>query len=272
MKSKRKVCILGIGNMGEALLKGVLAAGLYRKEEIVVSDISAERLAYIQSTYGVETTKRNAEAAGSSELIIIAVKPGELKSLIEEISPSIDDSKLMISIVGGVPIERMRRWAKKEVHIIRVMSNTPVLVKEGATAISPGPGISDREIKITKKVFDSVGITVVLGEKYLDAVTGLSGSGPAYIFTIIEALSDGGVKVGLPRKEATLLAAQTVLGAAKMVIDTGKHTGVLRDMVTSPAGTTIEGLYGLEVGGIRAALINAVEYATRRAEDLGKGD
>jgi len=257
--------------MGESLLKGILAAGLYKKGEIIVSDISEERCAYIQATYGVDTTRRNTEAAGSAESIILAVKPGELKPLIEEISPSIDESRLLISIVGSISIDRIQQWAKRELHIIRVMSNTPVLVREGATAISPGPGISDREMEIAIKIFDSVGKTVVLSEKYLDAVTGLSGSGPAYIFTIIEALVDGGVKVGLPRKEATLLAAQTVLGAAKMVLETGRHTGVLRDMVTSPGGTTIEGLYGLEAGGIRTALIDAVEYATRRAEELGKG-
>lgn len=258
--------------MGEALLKGILSSGLCTKKEIVASDISEERLAQIHSIYRVETTRNSAEAAASSLFIIIAVKPATVKSLIEEISPSVDESKVIISLVAGVTIGRMQRWLKKEVPIIRVMSNTPVLVMEGATAIAPGPGVGDEEMEVTKKIFDSVGKTVVLSEEYLNAVTGLSGSGPAYIFTIIEALIDGGVKAGLPRKEATLLAAQTVLGAAKMVLDTGSHTGSLRDMVTSPGGTTIEGLYRLEAAGIRAALISAVEHAARRAEELGKGE
>lgn len=268
--NRKKISILGAGNMGEALLRGILSAGLYKKEEIIASDISKERLAQINSTYGVETTKNNIEASASSKFIIIAVKPDAVKSIIEEISPSIDGSKVIISIVAGVPIERIRRWLKKEAHIIRVMPNTPVLVREGASAIAPGPVVRDREMETVRKIFDSVGKTVILAEKYLDAVTGLSGSGPAYVFTIIEALADGGVKVGLPRKEATLLAAQTVLGAAKMVLETGRHPGSLKDMVTSPGGTTIEGLHRLEASGIRAALMSAVEHATKRAEELGK--
>lgn len=268
--NRKKICILGVGNMGEALLKAMLFSGIYTKEDLIVSDISEERLTHINSIYGVETTRENSEAAASSEFIILAVKPGTVKSLIEEISPSINESKVIISLVTGVKIARIRKWLRRETPVIRVMSNTPVIVKEGATAISPGPGVKERDIEVARKMFDSVGKTVILGEEHLNAVTGLSGSGPAYVFTIIEALADGGVKVGLPRKEATLLAAQTVLGAAKMVLDTGRHPGSLKDMVTSPGGTTIEGLHRLEASGIRAALMSAVEHATKRAEELGK--
>ncbi len=272
MKIKRKICILGAGNMGEALIKGMLSGGLYTKKEIIASDISEDRLAHIRSRYGIETTRDNATATDSSEFIVIAVKPFAVKSLMEEISPSLSKSNVIISIAAGVQIERIRIWLKKEIPIIRVMPNISILVMEGAIAIAPGPGIRDRETEAVKRIFDSVGKTVILGEEFMDAVTGLSGSGPAYLFTVIEALADGGVKVGLPRGVATLLAAQTVLGAAKMVLETGLHTGSLKDMVTSPGGTTIDGIYRIEASGVRAALMQAVEDATRRAEELGKGE
>jgi len=270
MKMKWKICVLGAGNMGEALIKGMLSGGLYTRKEIIASDISEDRLAHIHSTCGIETTKDNAAASASSKFIMVAVKPAAVKVLIEEISPALDRSKVIISIAAGVPMGRIRQWLKKEVPIVRVMPNIAILAMEGATAIAPGPGVTDRDREAVKKIFDSVGKSVLLGEEYLNAVTGLSGSGPAYIFTVIEALSDGGVKAGLPRGAATLLAAQTALGAAKMVLETGRHTGDLREMVTSPGGTTIEGLYRLEEAGLRAALMRAVEDATRRAEVLGK--
>lgn len=272
MIRNKKLCILGAGNIGDALLNGILSAGLYSKGDIVVSDISEDRLLNARSKHGIETIKNNIEACTSSRFIIIAVKPGTMKALIEEISGAIDKTNVIISVAAGVSINRIHDWLKKDVPIIRVMPNTPVVVKEGITAISPGPGVKDEDLHTIKSVFDSVGKTVVLGEEYLNAVTGLSGSGPAYIYTIIEALSDGGVKAGLPRNTSTLLAAQTVLGAAKMVLETGEHTGSLRDKVTSPGGTTIEGLYRLEIAGIRAALISAVEHATRRSEELEKGE
>src|SRR3972149_4213160 len=191
---------------------------------------------------------------------ICIMGPGNMKSLIEEISHSLDKAKVRMSGVTGISINRMHLWLSKKVPVIRVMSNTPMIVMEGATAIAPGPGVKGKDLETTKKIFNSVGKTIILDEKHLDAVTGLSGSGPAYIFTIIEALTDGGVRVGLPRKAALLLASQTVLGAAKMVMDTERHIGSLKDMVTSPGGTTIEGLYRLEKSGIRAALINAGEH------------
>lgn len=270
MKMKWKICVLGAGNMGEALIKGMLSGGLYSRKEIVASDISEDRLAHIHSVCGIETTKDNAAASASSKFIMIAVKPSGVKALMEEISPALDRSKVIISIAAGVPIDRIRHWLKKDIPTVRVMPNIAILVREGAAAIAPGPGVTGRDREAVKKIFDSVGKSVLLGEEYLNAVTGLSGSGPAYIFTVIEALSDGGVKAGIPRGAATLLAAQTALGAAKMVLETGRHTGDLREMVTSPGGTTIEGLYRLEESGLRAALMRAVEDATRRAEVLGR--
>ena len=272
MKNRYKICILGIGNMGEALINGMLSARLYTKKEIIASDISDAKFTHISSRYGITTTKNNAEAAASSEFIIIAVKPNMVRSVIEEISASVDKSKIIISIAAGVQIDKIQKWFKKDIPVIRVMPNISVLVKEGATAIAPGPGVKEKDLEAIKKMFDSVGKSVILDEGYLNAVTGLSGSGPAYIFTIIEALSDGGVKAGLPRGEATILAAQTALGAAKMVLESGEHTGRLKDMVTSPGGTTIAGLYRIEASGVRAALIRAVEDATKRAEELGKGE
>lgn len=271
MKRNKKLCILGTGNIGDAILSGILSASLYKKGDIIVSDISEDRLSNIRTQHGIEAINNNIEACTSSRIIIIAVKPGTIKSLVEEISGSISESHVIVSVAAGVSIKKIQGWLKKDVPIIRVMPNTPVVVREGITAISPGPGVKDNDLSVIKKVFDSVGKTIIIGEEYLNAVTGLSGSGPAYIFTIIEALSDGGVKAGLPRNTATLLAAQTTLGAAKMVLATGEHTGSLRDRVTSPGGTTIEGLYRLEVAGIRAALISAVDQAAKRAEELEKG-
>lgn len=269
---RKKLCILGTGNMGDAILSGILSARLYKKGDVIVSDISEERLSKVKSKHGIETIQNNIEACTSSRFIVIAVKPGSMKSLLEEISDTISESNVIISVAAGVSISRIHGWLKKDVPVVRVMPNTPVVVKEGITAIAASPGVKDDDLSVIKMVFDSMGKTVVLGEEYLNAVTGLSGSGPAYVFTIIEALSDGGVKVGLPRNTATLLAAQTVLGAAKMVLETGSHTGILRDMVTSPGGTTIEGLHQLETAGIRAALISAVEHAARRSKELEKGE
>lgn len=269
---RKKLCILGTGNMGDAILSGILSARLYKKGDVIVSDISEERLSKVKSKHGIETTKNNVEACNSSRFIIIAVKPGSMKSLIEEISNTISETNVIVSVAAGISISRIQGWLKKDIQVIRVMPNTPVVVREGMTAIAPGQGVKDADLSVIKMIFGSMGKTVVLNEEYLNAVTGLSGSGPAYIFTIIEALSDGGVKAGLPRSTATLLAAQTVLGAAKMVLETGSHTGILRDMVTSPGGTTIEGLHCLETAGIRAALISAVEHATRRSKELEKGE
>ena len=256
--------------MGEAILKGILTSGIYSKKDIIVTDVSEERRSYIHERYNVKTTDNNAHAASSSRYIMVTVKPAAIKSLISEIAHVLDESKLIISVAAGIPISNIRIWLKKELPVIRVMPNIPVLVLEGATAIASGPGVRYEEIEDVKKIFNSVGKSILLGEEHLNAVTGLSGSGPAYIFAVIDALSDGGVKVGLPREASTLLAAQTVLGAARMVLECGEHPGRLKDMITSPGGTTIEGLHTLEMSGIRGAFISAVEQATKRDDELGK--
>lgn len=256
--------------MGEAILRGILTSGLYTKKDIIVTDVAEERLSYIHERYNVKTTKDNAQAASSSRYIMITVKPAVVKSLLNEIAHVLDASKLVISVAAGISINNIRIWLKKELPVIRVMPNIPVLVLEGATAIASGPGVRHEEIEDVKKIFDSVGKSILLGEEYINAVTGLSGSGPAYIFAVIDALSDGGVKAGLPRQASTLLAAQTVLGAARMVLESGEHPGRLKDIITSPGGTTIEGLHTLEMSGIRGAFISAVEHAAKKAEELGK--
>jgi pyrroline-5-carboxylate reductase len=212
----------------------------------------------------------NAAAAREAQIVILSVKPQAMNKLLDEIAGALDDTKLVISIAAGVPIAAIERKVGHGVRIVRTMPNTPALVGAGATALSAGEHATQEDLRQAKALFDAVGRAVIVDEELLDAVTGLSGSGPAYIFLIIEALSDAGVKVGLARQQAQELAAQTVLGSAKLLIDTGEHPGRLKDQVTSPGGTAIAGLHTLEAGGLRTTLMDAVEAATRRSKELGK--
>jgi pyrroline-5-carboxylate reductase len=205
-----------------------------------------------------------------SDLIIIAVKPQIMKNVVEEIAKYLNLSKLIISIAAGVPLEAIESCAKKELKLIRVMPNICVSVREGVSAIAGGRHALKEDLMMAKTIFDSVGKSLFIDEYLLDAVTGLSGSGPAYIFLIIDALADAGVKVGLSRDDALILASQTLLGAAKMLIETGEHPGKLKDMVTTPGGTAIAGLHTLEEGGLRTTLMNTVEVATQRSRALGE--
>lgn len=256
--------------MGEALIHGLLHGHLCKPEQIFCSDIRPERLKLIREKYGVRGTIHNSEVVKQSDIIILAVKPQIMKPVIEEVSKYLDFNKLIISIAAGVPIDAIESCARKDLKLIRVMSNICVSVREGISAISAGRHVQKEDLMIAKTIFDSVGKSIFLEENLLDAVTGLSGSGPAYIFLIVDALADAGVKVGLSRDDALLLASQTVLGAAKMLIETGEHPGKLKDMVTSPGGTAIAGLHTLEQGGVRTTLINAVEVATQRSKALGE--
>lgn len=265
----KTICFLGSGNMAEALVKGLLRAGVATSSEIVCSDRSEERCTLLSQRYGVRTTRSNREAVQLSELVVLSVKPQVMNRLLDEISPVLDASKLVISIAAGVPIAAIERKVGHGVRIVRTMPNTPALVGAGATALVAGEHATDDDLRQARALFDAVGKTVVVDEPLLDAVTGLSGSGPAYIFLVIEALSDAGVKVGLPRVIAQELAAQTVLGSAKLLIETGEHPGRLKDQVTSPGGTAIAGLHTLEAGGLRTTLMNAVEVATQRSRELG---
>lgn len=270
MLKNRHVGLVGTGNMGEALIHGLLHGHLCRPDQILCSDTRPERLKAIREKYGVKGTSHNTEVVKQSDLIIIAVKPQIMKNVVEEIAKYLNLSKLIISIAAGVPLEAIESCAKKELKLIRVMPNICVSVREGVSAIAGGRHALKEDLMMAKTIFDSVGKSLFIDEYLLDAVTGLSGSGPAYIFLIIDALADAGVKVGLSRDDALILASQTVLGAAKMLIETGEHPGKLKDMVTSPGGTAIAGLHTLEEGGLRTTLINAVEVATQRSEALGK--
>jgi pyrroline-5-carboxylate reductase len=270
MLKNQRVGVVGTGNMGEALVKGLLHGHVCRPEQIICSDVRPEKQKAMQATYGVKTTSSNPEVAKESDIVILGVKPQILKSVVEEIAGSLNLSKLMISIAAGVSLDAIEFCAKKDLKLIRVMPNICVSVRQGVSAISGGRHIAHEDLMIAKTIFDSVGKSIFVEENLLDAVTGLSGSGPAYIFLIIDALADAGVKVGLSRVDALVLASQTVLGAAQMLIETGEHPGKLKDSVTSPGGTAIAGLHALEEGGLRTTLINAVEVATQRSKALGE--
>jgi pyrroline-5-carboxylate reductase len=267
---KKKIAILGTGNMGEALAKGLLRAGKTAPEALVCADPRAERREEIRERYGVQVTPDNRAAAAQADVIVIAVKPQVIEPLLDEIAPAVDARKLVISIAAGVPISAIARKLGAGVRIVRTMPNTPALVGAGATALARGPHATDADLEQALALFEAVGMAVVVEEHLLDAVTGLSGSGPAFVFIAIEALADGGVKVGLARPVAMALAAQAVMGAAKLVLETGEHPGRLKDQVTSPGGTSIAGVHALEQHGFRAALIAAVEAATRRSRELGE--
>lgn len=264
------IAFIGAGNMAEALVKGLLRAGVAAPQEILCTDRRAERGPELQARYGVRFTASNLEAVKEAGIIVLSVKPQVMEKVLAEIGPALDATKLVISIAAGIPIAALERQVGHGVRVIRTMPNTPALVGAGATALSPGEHATEADLRQAKALFDAIGMSVVVDEPLLDAVTGLSGSGPAYIFLIIEALADGGVKAGLARIQAQELAAQTVFGSAKLLIETGEHPGRLKDQVTSPGGTAIAGLHTLEAGGLRTTLMNAVEAATNRSRELGK--
>ena len=266
----KTLAFLGAGNMAEALLKGLLRAKVAASHEIVCTSRRQVRCDELTARYAVRCTRDNAQAAREADVLVLSVKPQAMNHLLHEIEPVLDASKLVISIAAGVPIEAIERKVGHGIRIVRTMPNTPALVGAAATALSAGSHATPADLDQAKALFDAVGKSVIVDESLLDAVTGLSGSGPAYIFLIIEALSDAGVKVGLPRYTAQELAAQTVLGSAKLLIETGEHPGRLKDQVTSPGGTAIAGLHTLEAGGLRTTLMNAVESATNRARELGQ--
>ena len=261
---------IGAGNMAEALIRGLVRGGHVPAGRITASGPRRERLDELARGYGIAVTTDNREVA-HAQLVVLSVKPQILDKVLREVGAELRPGTLVVSIAAGVDTESIEDAIADGVRVVRAMPNTPALVGAGATAIAPGKHASEADLATAKALFDAVGITVVLDEHHLDAVTGLSGSGPAYIFLILEALSDAGVKVGLSRRNAQQLAAQTVLGSAKMLLETDEHVGRLKDMVTSPGGTAIAGLHTLEEGGLRTTLINAVETATRRARELGRG-
>jgi pyrroline-5-carboxylate reductase len=270
MSLGKKLAFLGAGNMAEALLKSLVEAGTAAAAEITCAEPRAERREELRKRYGVHVTADNVAATAHAEVVVLSVKPQQMDALLDQIAAAVDPRKLVISIAAGVPTTAIARKLGAGVRIIRCMPNTPALVGEGATALARGAHATDADLSQAVALFEAAGSAVVVDEHLLDAVTGLSGSGPAFVFLAIEALADGGVKMGLPRGVALALAAQTVLGAARLVLETGSHPGVLKDQVTSPGGTTIAGVHVLEASGFRAALIGAVEAATKRSKELGE--
>jgi len=260
---------VGAGNMAEALIRGLLR-GHAGGQEIGASAPRAERVEELATRYGIFTSTDNTAVAARSQVVILSVKPQIMNRVLAEISGSLPAGALVISVAAGVPARAIEDRLPPGTRVIRTMPNTPALVDAGATAIAAGTHATREDLDVAKRIFDAVGISVILEELQLDAVTGLSGSGPAYIFLILEALSDAGVKVGLSRRTSQLLAAQTVLGSAKLLLETNEHPGRLKDMVTSPGGTAITGLHRLEQGGVRTTLIDAVEAATKRSQELGR--
>ena len=265
-----KITIIGGGNMGEALVGGFLADGITTPAGLWVTDVVADRLAALQKRYGVRAGNDNAAAASWADVVILAVKPQAMDAVLDGLKDCLSERPLIVSVAAGIPLSRISARLGGARKLVRVMPNAPCLVRAGASAIALSPSVSVEERALAVKLFEAVGTVVVVEERLMDAVTGLSGSGPAYVFQIIEALADGGVKMGLPRDTALTLAAQTVLGAAKQVLETGEHPARLKDKVASPGGTTIAGLHALETGGVRSAVIAAIEAATKRSEELGR--
>lgn len=269
MFSAQRLGFLGSGNMAEALIRGIILKNLWPKEHLIASDVSTERLSSIGEHLGIVTAADNRQVVTCSDMIIVATKPAQVPGVLSEVADVVTVNKLIVSIAAGVTLATIQSRFKKDIPVIRVMPNAPALVLAGMSCLSAGTYAGEDHLAEAMKVFSGVGEALVVDEAHLDAVTALSGSGPAYLFLVLEALSDAGVRVGLPRKIAEKLSAQTVLGAAKMVIETGRHPGELKDMVASPAGTTIEGLAVLEENGVRGAFIEAVDAAYRRAKELG---
>ncbi len=271
MLQGEKIGLIGSGNMGEALISGLVLSKAAKPENLICSDVSEDILGNIAEKYKVNTTTDNVEVAQKSDIVIFATKPQILGMVLKETAPALDTSKLVISIAAGVPLAAIASGLHKELRLIRVMPNICAFVKESATAIAAGEYATKKDIAMAHAIFDSVGKTVFIQENILmDAFTGLSGSGPGYIFLIIDAMADAGVKMGLSRKDSLLLSAQTVLGSAKLLLESKEHPGQLKDRVASPGGTTIAGIHTLEDGGLRTTIINAVESATKRSKELGE--
>lgn len=271
MFNQKTIGFIGAGNMGQALIGGLIDTRAAAADRIICADASLSQIAQISDRYGIRAVSDNREISRTADLIVLAVKPQILPQVIREIAPEMSSAKAIISIAAGVSIATMESLMPAGVRLVRAMPNVCVTVREGITALVPGTWAQPADLALAEALFQAVGRTVRLPhEALMDAVTGLSGSGPAYAFVIMEALADGGVCMGLPRAEALLLAAQTVLGAAKLLLQSGQHPGQLKDLVTSPGGTTIAGLHAIEKGAVRHAMMQAVSAATQRSIELGR--
>ncbi len=267
--SRARWGFIGAGRMAAALARGMIRADVANADEISASDpLESTRDALSALEPGLFVTTSNAEVVGRSEVLVLAVKPQVMPQALAELQPLVTPEHLVISVAAGVSLATLAAGLGPECRLVRVMPNTPALIGEGASAYCLGTQVRPADESLVKTCLESVGRAFRVGEPLMDAVTGLSGSGPAFVYQVIEALSDGGVLAGLPREVATALAAQTVLGASRMVLETGLHPGTLKDQVASPGGTTIAGLHALERGGLRAALMDAVAAASRRSAEL----
>ena len=262
---------IGAGNMAEAMIRGIIQNQVVLPDKILVSDISVERKEHLSRSLGVGMAEDNGFLVDQSSVIFLAVKPQAVSMVLKEIGGTMGPDKLLISIAAGVPIQTLSAGLPKGPRMVRTMPNTPVTVMEGAMAMASDSPALPEDLETVETLFRPIGRTVRIEEKLIDAVTGLSGSGPAYVFMILEALADGGVKMGLPRDAAETLAAQTLMGSAKLFLETRTNPGELKCRVTSPGGTTIAGIHELEKGAVRASIMNAVEAATKRSIELGKG-
>ena len=266
-----KVAVLGAGKMGGILLQGFLKNNLLAPDQIVATVQHEDRALALSAQLGVTVTTDNAAAAKWADVILLGVKPVQVPALVWEIKNGLAPGKMIVSFAASVTTSAIEAAAGVELAVVRAMPNTPAMIGAGVTALCAGRFCEAEQMAVAQRIFATVGRTVVVDEKHMDAVTGLSGSGPAFLYIIIEALAEAGVNVGLPRDVATLLAAQTTLGSARMVLETGYHPALLKDQVTTPAGCTVDGILELEEGGLRVTLIKAVKRATMRAKELAGG-
>lgn len=268
MKLGKRFAVLGAGKIGQTLIGGILDAGLVSPRDLLATAKHRESADLVSHRFRIQTTTDNARAAKFGDILIVSVKPQALREVVADIASAVTEDKLIISTVASAPTAFFEGALGKNVPVIRTMPNTPCLIRAGMTGIAPGKYVKKEHLQIAQTIFNTLGRSMVLDERHMDAVTGLSGSGPAFMYIVVEALAEGGVKVGLPREVATLLAAQTMMGAGKMIVETGMHPAMLKDAVTTPAGCTIDGIMALEEGGLRVTLIKAVVQATQRAAEL----
>lgn len=271
MLEDRTIAVIGAGRLGETLIRGLLDAGAIARDRITITTGRAESAAAVAARLGVGAAESNVEAVAKADIVLVTVKPQTLESVLQEIGPKLATRQILISCAASVGTPFIETHLHAAVPVIRAMPNTPAMLKKGMTGLSPGKHATAEHLAAARSIFDAVGRSIVLDEKHMDAVTGLSASGPAFIYIVIESLAEAGVKVGLPRDVATELAAQTVAGAGEMVLQSGEHPARLKDLVTTPAGCTIDGILELEDGGLRVTLIKAVVRATERAKELHEG-
>lgn len=269
--SQLRVAVLGAGKMGGILLQGFLKQQMFAPDRLVATVAHEDRATVLSAQWGVEVSTNNQAAVRQADVILLGVKPFQMPGLLKEIKPALTTKKLLISFAASVKTKAIEDAVGLEIPVVRAMPNTPSMLGAGIAALCRGKFVSEAQLELAARIFEAVGRTVIVDEKHMDAVTGLSASGPAFIYIILESLAEAGVKVGLPRDIATLLAAQTTFGSAKMVLETGYHPALLKDAVTTPAGCTIDGILELEEGGLRVTLIKAVMRAAQRAKELANG-